>query len=207
MPQMLASDLNNPEFINPQNPDSMLFAEFYLDNPVDKWKSDEKSYAEGRACKILKHKEPVPYVKIMKPGDSTSIIVQQVRDDHKRRFPKQWLAFAIDNGLIEQQIQGWKIEDWEHLNAEQVRDLKHMRFYTVEQIASASDSMVEGMGMMGPGLRIEAQKALRSHLSEAARAEADAKDKQIAELQDNQRKLEEKVNQLLAGKKAKKTEE
>ena len=205
---MLASDLNNPEFINPQNPDTMLYVEFYLDNPLDKWASDQKSYDEGRKCAVLKHKTSVPYVKIMKPGDNTTLIVQQVRDDHKRRFPQQWLSFAVDNSLIEQQIQGWRIEEWPHLNADQVRDLKHMRFNTVEQIAAASDASVQGMGVMGTGLRIEAQKALRERVGETARAESAAKDQRIAELEEAQKKMQETLDKLLARKsKAGKTAE
>ena len=200
---MLASDMNNPEFVNPQNPDTLLYVEFYLDNPVNKWASEQKSYDEGRKCVILKHKASVPYVKIMRPGDNTSLVVQQVRDDHKRRFPQQWLSFAMDNGLIEQQIQGWRLEDWPHLNTEQVRELKYMRFYTVEQIAGASDAAVQGMGIMGPGLRIEAQKALRERVGETAKADSREKEREIAELKDSLKSVQEQLNTLLADKKAK----
>jgi len=182
MGQVLASDVDNKSFVNPVDPDAALSVEFFMDNPQDQWASNEKSVAEGRRCVVKKHKEPQPYVRIMNPGDQTSIIVQPVREDHKRRFTKQWLYFASNEGLIEEQIQGWRIEEWEHLDAEQIRDLKHMRFHTVEQIANASDASVQGMGMMGPGLRIEAKKALQQTLANQIKTNEEEKDKEIAEL-------------------------
>ena len=77
---MLASDVNNPEFVNPVNPDSVLHVEFYWHAPVDKWKS-ENAGKEIRGARI-------PYICIMRPGDNTSIHRTPVRDDHKVRFAR-----------------------------------------------------------------------------------------------------------------------
>jgi len=203
----LASDLNNTDFANPINPDTLLSVEFYMYEPIDKWESDKKSYDEGR--KVVIKKDEQPYVRIMKPGDSTSIITQPVREDHKRRFPREWLYFQQSNGLIDEgQIAGWKIEDWEHLNSEQIRDLKHMRFYTVEQIAGASDSSIQGMGIMGPGLREAAKKALRATLQNQIKDSEEKKDKQIADLtaqmEDMKKTIEAMIDPEASAKPAKK---
>ena len=199
---MLASDVANPEFVNPTDPDAALSVEFYMDNPPDKWASDQKSYEENRKVVVPLHTDdkgdPVdmPYVRIMKPGDSTTIIVQPVREQHKRRFPQQWLYFASTNGLIEEHVQGWRVEEWDHLNKEQIRDLKHMRFHTVEQIAAASDSAVSGMGIMGPGLRIEAQKALKQTLANQMQENESKKDEEIADLKEQMATMQKAIENM-----------
>ena len=57
--------------------DSKLFVEFY---------EQERMPDRGKV-----------YVRIMVPGDTTNIIDQPVRDDHKERFPRQWLHFQMQN--------------------------------------------------------------------------------------------------------------
>ena len=69
----LDSDINNA--------DSQLYVEFY---------TSEKDPYKGK-----------PFIKIVVPGDKTTVIDQPVRDDHKERFPRQWLHFQMqsDNQL------------------------------------------------------------------------------------------------------------
>ena len=59
------------------NSDSHLHVEFY--------ENDRKPY------------EGVPFVRIMIPGDKTTEIDQPVREDHKERFPRQWLYYQMKN--------------------------------------------------------------------------------------------------------------
>ncbi len=90
---MLASDLNNPQFANPINPDEVLHVEFYWHEPIMQRQSIEQQ-------KVIKGKK-MPYVRIMRPGDQTSIIETAVRDDIKARFPQKWLAWQMKEGMIE----------------------------------------------------------------------------------------------------------
>lgn len=202
MSQPLASDLNNPEFVGAINPDSLLHVEFYLFEPLDKWASDEASYQQGRPVRIMMPGGKRPYVRIMKPGDNTSIIETPVREDHKRRFPQQWLYFQMQEGLIDggANIPGWKLEDWPELQhkEEQLHDLKARRFYTVEQIAGASDAQVQGMGFGGPGLRESARAALRSKVSSDINDKLAEKDAAIAKMQQQMAELAEKMNTMTA---------
>ena len=195
---MLASDVANPEFTNPTNPDSALFVEFYMHEPIDKWTSDQRSYAEGR--KIVVRLSGRPVIRIMKPGDNTSIIETEVREEHKRRWPQQWLYFQMNEGMLEENVVGWKIEDWDHLKdtPELLRDLKYARFYTVEQIAGANDAQVQALGMIGNGIREEARKAMRDKQSAAVKAMESAKDEEIADLRISQSRLEKQIQQLSA---------
>lgn len=181
---MLASDLNNPEFMNPQNPDSMLHVEFYWHAPLDLLKSQEAG-KEVRG-------EKVPYVRIQRPGDTTTVVETVVRDDHKRRWPEKWLYWQMKEGLVEagREIAGWKIEEWPLLNEDQVRDLKYKRFYVVEQIAGASDSQIQSMGMGGLGLREQAKKALRDRMGIETKDALAEKDKEIKEMKERMERLE-----------------
>ena len=181
---MLASDLNNPEFSNPMNPEALLHVEFYWHAPIDKWQSQlqEKEVHGAR----------IPFVRIMRPGDNTSIHETAVRDDHKRRWPQLWLAWQVKEGMIEggADIPGWKIEDWPVIKDEQRHELKYLRFHTVEQIAGASDAQVQRLGIGGVGLREQARMALKERHREQYKAELEAKDKELSDMKARLSKLE-----------------
>ena len=184
MSSMLASDLNNPAFVGPVNPDSLLAVEFYMHEPEDVHKSE----AEGR----LVRQPAIPYVRISVAGDHTSVMESPVLEQHKRRWPDKWLYFQIQNNMVEgaAEIPGWKIEEWTHLNPEQVRELKYMRFSVVEQVANASDAQCQKMGMQGMSLREAARQALRVRVGADVKREMDAKDAKIKELEDKMARFE-----------------
>lgn len=186
---MLASDVNNTEFVGAKDPDSGLFVEFFWHEPVDGWSSRAKSQEEQRNVVVKGSK--MPYVRIMVPGDKTSEWVQAVTEAHKQRFPRQWMAWQIAEGLIggEEDIPGWKLSEWEEVNPDLLRELTYMRFQTVEQLAGASDKQVQGMGLGGLGLREKARVALRNKMGsetkaalDADRAEKEEMKREIAEL-------------------------
>lgn len=183
---MLASDVNNPDFVNPQHPDSMLHVEFYWKEPVDKWQSE----LQGKEVRGKKK----PFIRIMRPGDNTSILETAVRDDHKARFPNQWMRWQMKEGMMEgapQDVPGWRIEEWPTVKGEQqLNELKYLRFHTVEQIAGASDAQIQKLGLGGIGLREQARAALKERSRSEYKAEMDAKDKQLSDLQARLDKLE-----------------
>lgn len=122
--------------------------------------ADAKLHVEFYANKEMGR----PFVRIMVPGDTTNIIDQPVRDDHKERFPRQWLHFQMqsENG----DIPGTKLEEWlatspGDINDGQVAELQILKFRTVEQVATASDAQMMRVGMGGIGLRLKAQAFLR----------------------------------------------
>ena len=184
MSAMLPSDLNNPNFVGPVNPDSMLAVEFYMHAPEDVHKSE----AAGKVVRLPE----MPYVRISAPGDHTSTMESPVMEMHKRRWPDKWLYFQIQNNMVEgaAEVPGWKIEEWTHLQPEQVRELKFMRFSVVEQVANASDAQCQKMGMGGYGLREAARLALRSRMGVEIKQEMDKKDAEIAELKEKMARFE-----------------
>lgn len=187
---MLASDLANTEFVGAQNPDKLLHVEFYMHEPVDPNKSREA----GK--KVLM--PSAPFIRIMKPGDNTSIIETPVREDHKARFPDKWLYFQIQQGQMDgsADIPGWKVETWTFLKPEQINDLKYLRFYTVEQIAGASDAQVQRLGIGGLGMREEARKAIKEQASAGINAELAKKDAEIADMKAAMARMEAAVAAL-----------
>lgn len=202
---MLASDLNNPEFIGARNPDSGLFVEFYWHEPVDAWASREQSQAAQRNIVVKLPKQP--FVRIMVPGDKTSEWTGAVSEAHKRRFPQQWMAWQINEGIIggDGDIPGWKLEEWDEIDKELARELLHMRFQTVEQLAGASDKQIQGVGIGGLSLRERARTALRNKMGAETRAALEAKEKETQELKAESEKLkadmqalQEQMAQLIA---------
>lgn len=186
---MLASDVNNPEFQGAHDPTRGLFIEFQMYEAED-W---NKSQELGRKVKC----PPRPYIYIQALGDKTTAIHRPADDLDKHKYPTQWMAFQIKEGLIggDAQIPGWKLDDWPEIDHEQLRELKHMRFQVVEQIAGASDEQVQKMGMGGLGLREKARQAMRNRMGAEVREELAKKD---AELADMKRQMEELRQMVLA---------
>jgi len=104
-----------------------------------------------------------PFVRIIVPGDKTNVVDQPVREDHKARFPRQWLHFQMqsDTGMVI----GTSLPDWnkdrpEEFTDYQMAELQILKFQTVEQVATASDSQLQRVGMGATGLRDKARAYL-----------------------------------------------
>lgn len=173
---MLASDLNNPAFAGPQNPDDLLAVEFYDYAAIDTWKTQETGIKAFRA--------ECPFVRISIPGTTHFNVERPATEADAKKWPRQWQAYQMSTGkaAVPEDVPGWKLEDWPDLNAEQVRQLKFLRFYTVEQIAAANDAQVQGIGMGGEGLKRQARKALEARNAVTANSEIAKRDAEIAEL-------------------------
>lgn len=99
---------------------------------------------EGRPIKQMKD-----YVRIEIPGNMTSIIDTLANDDHKKRFPIQWAQYLNEKSADSSpDVQGTLLRDWSLLTPAQASELRHFKFYTVEQVASASDQQIQALGML-----------------------------------------------------------
>jgi len=137
--------------------------------------ADEKLNVEFYTCKLAGQYEGKPFVRICLPGDQTTVIDQPVRDDHRRRFPRQWLYYQMQNTGDGPAI-GTPLLDWHRdrpteFSRSQLDELLVLKFQVVEQVATASDRQLERIGMGGIGLREKA----RSYLSVRNQSEADRK--------------------------------
>lgn len=124
---------------NRHSQDGALLVQFYMRPLLD----EEASKAAGRA--IYRDTE---FVRIMSPGDKTSIIDRPVRiiEDETVRFAKQYEMFKRG---AKEQVSGTPIGLLPGISESQVEEYKYLGLRTVEQLAAAPDSTVlRVMGML-----------------------------------------------------------
>jgi len=171
----LASDLDNPDFAGARNPNDMLAVEFYDHAALDKWETEKTG--------IKTFRPECPFVRISIPGNNLNTVERPAEVGDTKRFPREWLVYQMSKGgLNNAGAAGWSIDEWEELNDESRRQLKYLRFFTVEQIASANDIQVQGIGMGGQGLREKAKAAVAARNGKAANEEVAKRDAEIADL-------------------------
>lgn len=166
---MLDSDVNNA--------DNGLHVEFF-------------NFAEG-------NKPEQQYVRIQNPGDKLNIIERPVEEEDRRRFPRQWLYFQMKNS--EGQVLGTPLTEWhkafpDELNRGQLEELQILKFQSVEQLATASDSQLQKIGMGSTGLREKA----RLYLTNKNKSEAT---KELEKTRSELEELKAQMAELLAAKK------
>lgn len=168
---MLDSDVNNA--------DNGLHVEFYV-------------HAEA-------NRPEQQFVRIQNPGDKLNIIERPVEEDDKRRFPRQWLYFQMKNS--EGQVLGTPLSDWhkecpDELNKGQLEELQILKFQSVEQLATASDSQLQKVGMGSTGLREKA----RLYLTNKNKSEST---KELEKTRSELEELKAQMAELLAAKRGK----
>jgi hypothetical protein len=149
------------------NADSHLHVEFYT--------NDQKPYKD----------RPTPFVRIVVPGDKTNIVDQPVREDHKERFPRQWLYFQMQSGdgpVIGTLLSNGTRTMTKALTQHQMAELQILKFQTVEQVATASDSQLQRIGMGGAGLRERAKTYLTRKNQSANTSELETTRRELDEL-------------------------
>ena len=150
------------------NADSLLHVEFYM--------SDDEAY-KGR-----------PFIRIVVPGDKTNIIEQPMREDHKERFPRQWLYFQMKQNEQEGAVlpgiplRVWAQDEPEVLNKSRMEELQILKFQTVEQVATASDAQLQRVGMGAAGLRDKAKLYLTRKNKSDSSAEHESTRRELEEL-------------------------
>ena len=143
---MLDSDVSNA--------DNHLHVEFYT--------NEESGDYKGK-----------PFVRIIVPGDKTNIIDQPVREDHKERFPRQWLYFQMKN--TDTSVIGTPLQKW---NTEFPDD------FTRHQL--------QRVGMGATGLRERARNYISSVNRKESSSELEETKKQLATLTAQMSSLMEK---------------
>jgi hypothetical protein len=174
---MLASDDQNPEFVGARNPDDILYVTFYERAVSDEFESKK----QGRP--IFRNAD---FIKILKPGDNTTEIDTYATEADKHRFHRQWEMYQRKKGS--EQIIGTPLAEWPILSKSEVEELRALKFFTVEQLAGASDLQMQALGMMGPKLKQQAV-AFLSKAEDKAKPQADAA--RIAELEAQVKQLME----------------
>ncbi len=136
---MLASDVNNPQFVGAVDGDRALIVHFYI-RPV------QNNFASSKAGRAIY--EDVTYVKINVPGLKEMEVDTPARDDHQRRFPAQWQHFVNRTQGDSREV-GTPVAEWPILTRSQAEEFRALKFFTVESIANASDLNINALGMIG----------------------------------------------------------
>jgi len=173
-----------------------------------------KSEAEGRP--IL---QMVDFVRIEVPGDRLNVIDTLVDLGHKKRFAALWAAYQAEQQV--DHIEGTLLTQVPFLTSATAMELRHFKFYTVEQGATASDAQLANIGasigMSAYAFREKCKAYLENAKDSAAatrqareladqKAELDAMRRQIAELVASQAKKPDEEEKRKPGRPAKTTE-
>jgi hypothetical protein len=150
------------------NADNSLHVEFY--------KSQEEGYKD------------VPFVRIHIPGDKTTVIDQPVREDHKERFVRQWLYFQMKNNegaeVYGTMLSKWNADEPKEFDKFQMEELQILKYQTVEQVSTSTDSQLQRIGMSGFALRDKARAYLARQNQTAASTALEDAQKQIEMLKE-----------------------
>lgn len=174
------------------NPDSHLAVRFYqreVDNAF-------QTALQGRPIKKM-----ADFIRIEIPGDRNTIIDTFVNESHKKRFPMQWAQYQNEKADGGNDVQGTLLRDWPLLSAAIAAELKHFNFYTVEQIANASDMQLNNLGMaagMSPSSLKEKAKAFLANAKDSAlvQQQADELRKRDQEIEAMKQQMQELLGQM-----------
>lgn len=160
MSSLLASDDANPEFTGAHDPDRRLPVRFY----EGAMKNEFASAEQGRPIFL-----PIDMVEII--VDKNNVIDTFAREDHKARWPLHWARYQ-NNKSADTQTIGTPLGEWPLVSKAMAEELRAAKFYTVDQIAAASDQQIGRIGMaagMAPlAFRDRAKRFLETATSEAS---------------------------------------
>jgi len=137
-PLGLETDLANPNFAGVRNPDDLLWVQFSTKAMQDNFKSQK----EGRPIFFDQIR-----IEIRVPGNQLLTIERPMEDSDKVRFPRQWAYFQQTHGTDGQNV-GTPLAQWPLLRPSQIEELRALKFYTVEQVAFASDDQISRVGLL-----------------------------------------------------------
>lgn len=163
------------------NPDANLQVTFYIFEGEGMWKG-------------------VPHVRIITPGDKTNIPDRPAREDDKARFQREWLHFQMKNTadlVIGTPLLKWREERPGDLTDGQLQELLILKFLSVEQIAMASDSQCNKIGMGALGLREAAKRYLADKNAQASGAELAKAQDELTMLKASMERMQQQMLEMV----------
>lgn len=172
-PLGLESDATNRNFSGAHNPDDALWVQF-AQRPVQ---NNYRTQVEGRPIF-----EDQLWIEIRMPG-GLNIIERPAMEADKRRFLRAWQFYEQTHGKDGAMV-GTPLSQWPLLRPAQIEELRALRFYSVEQVANASDEALQRMGMLAGMAPSSFRERARSYLlaaTDSAAAAAVAAEKKALE--------------------------
>jgi hypothetical protein len=172
------------------NADSRLQVRFYK-KPVHQ---EQESMDAGRPI----YKE-FDFVHICVAGDTLTEIDTFALQQHKTRFPIQWANYMNRVGANDQEVVGTPVSEWPLISKSQAEELRAMKFFTVEAIASASDQQLQRIGMAAGMSPYAFRDKAKTFLNLAtASAETDKREQEINALKEELAKKDEETAKIKA---------
>lgn len=164
---------------------------FYIKPIQNNFKSEE----EGRP--VFEDRE---FVEILVPGDRKTVVDTFVKEEHRRRWPREYAAFKAG---LEVPTEGTPLEEWPAITRSQVEELRFGHIRTVEQLAELPDNALNAtVPMGGYKLREKAQRWLEAQKgnsqAEAQAAEIARQREMITDWERRYNDLAAKVDQMMA---------
>lgn len=123
----------------------------FSQRPVqNNWRSEK----EGRP--VYEDRE---FVELITPGNTKSIPVEEVTDDHKRQFHREYDAWKAGQ---ERPVEGMPLSEWPQVSGSTVLNLNSMHIRTVEELAAVDDGVLQVLGTGARELREKAKAWLAS---------------------------------------------
>ena len=142
----------------------------------------------------------VDFCRIEIPGIVANVVDDPANESQKLEHAVEWARYLNEQATgITQEHVGTLLENWPQLNTAQVIELRHYKFYTVEQVAESSDAQIQAIGMsagMDPrSLRNKAKAWLENARGNLDAEAAKKRDAELAELKETVRKLSEQLTE------------
>lgn len=137
-------------------------------------------------------------IEIRVPGDR-DVIVREVQERDKFRFPRQWAAFKAGKG---EAIVGTPLDAVPWLTRSQVEELGYFKIRTVEQLAELSDAHAQkfaGIQTLKARAKDFLAAAAGAAPAEKLRAELEQRDNEIALLKRQQAEMAEALAEIRKG--------
>lgn len=127
-----------------------VFPRFYIDTVLNPFATQQA----GREVW-----EEIEMVEMLMPGNMLTRPTSKVSDEHRNRWPEAYAAFKRGE---EMSVEGRPLEEWPMLSRAQVKELKYLDFYTVEQVADMTELAIQRIGMGARQLKTAAQAFIGS---------------------------------------------
>jgi hypothetical protein len=133
--------------------------------------------------------DEIPSISIQWPGGDET--VRRIEPQDIAEYPEKYAAFQAGNAPIES---GTPLAEWPPMPGSTLRELQHLGFHTVEQLAAATDDVKRRLGPAGKFVQM-AKDWLSA--SNSPQAEVVALKQQLEREQRRTEKLEEQIELLM----------
>jgi len=175
-----------------QAPSHGLYVQFFL-HPVQ---NAEKTLEEGRPIY-----DEIEYIRIMVPGDKSSVIERPIRLGHGENFDN--FKYGPEYGMFKQGVKdalvGTPLSEWAAISRSQVKELEYFNVRTLEQLAQMPDTAIQNFNGVS-SLREQAKRfitdAKDGSIVAQMQSELEIRDNTIQTLMNQVSEMQKSISEL-----------